>query len=107
MDYSKAKSHFEKSGFFIYARNAKGLVRMNAWYSSEALWMEQWALQESDRLKASRIFKAAQSLEQRYRDNHKGEVNDPYRRPCILMPKKPNQIARVIEYAQSAETSLQ
>lgn len=73
---------------------------MEAYYSREALYMDQWSREVTNRLKASRIYKAAQSLEQRYRVNHKNEVNDPYRRPCVIPPKKPNQVVRVIEYAK-------
>jgi hypothetical protein len=48
---------------------------MQTYYSSEALDMDQWAREENNRVKASRIFKAAQSLEQRYRDNHSPQLH--------------------------------
>jgi hypothetical protein len=61
-----------------------------AYYSREALEMDKWAREVTNRLKASRIYKVAQSLEQRYRDNHKSEVNDPYRRPAVHPGKPPS-----------------
>lgn len=58
---------------------------MQAYYSREALAMDQWAREEPNRVKASHIYRVAQNLEQRYRDYHKDEVNDHYKRP-VSMP---------------------
>jgi hypothetical protein len=57
---------------------------MQTYYSREALDMDQWAREENNRVKASRIFKAAQSLEQRYRAHHKPEHNEAYRLSVVI-----------------------
>lgn len=63
----------------------------DAYYSRTALELMMWAREENNRLKASRIAKVAQSVEERYRKAHWEEVADPYRKPSplLLAPPKP------------------
>lgn len=63
---------------------------MNLYYSQAALELHGWALQENNRLKATRIYQAAQSLELQYREHHKSEVNDPCTKPMFYVGKPPN-----------------
>jgi hypothetical protein len=63
---------------------------VKAFYSRAAYELQEWARQEPDRLKASRIYLVALSLEQRYRANHKREVNDPYIRPAVDPGRPPS-----------------
>jgi hypothetical protein len=58
----------------------------NAYYSDEAKGLHKWALEERHRLKATRIYKVAQSVEKRFRDNHE---SDPYSFPTVVPPTGP------------------
>ncbi len=69
-------------------------MMFKAFYSSQALELDQWAREEPIRLKASRIYKAAQSLEERYRHGHKNEVDDTYTWPASL----PNPAYGLFQY---------
>lgn len=42
---------------------------MNVWYSDQAYQLTQWAREENNRVKASRIMKVSQRLEQRKLNN--------------------------------------
>jgi hypothetical protein len=58
---------------------------MEGRYSREAQQLMSWAVEENNRIKASHILKAAQSLELRYRENHRSIVDDLYTRPSVTL----------------------
>jgi hypothetical protein len=61
-------------------------MMFTAFYSHEALDLMNWAQRENNRIKASCIFKVAQSLEERFRKHHRNIVDDSYTRPLGLIP---------------------
>lgn len=70
---------------------------IHAWYSREAADLYDWAMQEVNRIKATRIYKAAMSLEERYRKHHKAIVDDPYTKP-VCMPGRPPKTGSSVQY---------
>ena len=71
-----------------------------SYYGSEAFKVAVWSLEEQDRIKASRIRKAADNMETRYRDTHPGcelshfiKPRDPERfRTLQLAPAPPPRL---------------